>query len=177
MHAALSVLSIFCASAAASRAPIVGDASFSLDGSAWSATAADGTRLAAVVPGDLVSDLSRAGVISDPYFELEWRDKAGLWDLQNWTYELGFTTPTGWVAPGSTTLLVFESVKMAADISLNGSPLGAATSQHLRYAFDVGALLAPPGGANTLTVAFPAGRFDVRNDAGRMQGCSGGWGE
>ena len=169
-----------CAAAAAAvacagEARVAGDSLQLLDG-AWTATsdAAGAVPVPAVVPGDLISDLARAGVIPDPFFNLTWRDEAGRWDLAAWTFTSSFATPS-WAAAGASTLLVFDSVKMAADIVLNGAPLGAATSQHLRYSYDVSALLAPAGGSNTLSVAFPATVSDTRNDDGRYQGCSGGW--
>ena len=91
-----------------------------------------------------------------------------------WTYSLSFPTPATWDKQ-DTALLIFDSINMAADISLNGQAIGAATSQHLRYVFQVDTVLALPGDVNTLTVAFPPTVEDTRNDAGRFQGCSGGW--
>lgn len=65
--------------------------------------------------------------------------------------------------------LVFNSVKMGAAISLNGHVLGNTTNQHLRYTFEVAALLV--GGSNTVVV-----RFDRSIETGgRFMGCSGGW--
>ena len=136
---------------------------------------APGAPIAARVPGDVISDLAAAGAIRSPWLDLTWRDEAGRWDLDSWTYRTSFVTPAGWGSGGGETLLVFDSVKMAADVTLNGQVVGAASSQHLRYAFAVGAALAAPGGANELAVAFPPTVSDTRNDAGRFQGCSGGW--
>ena len=156
-------------------APIAADALLSLDGAAWTAqSSAGGAAIAAAVPGDVVSDLAAAGVIREPWLDLTWRDEAGRWDLAAWTYSLSFPTPATWDKQ-DTALLIFDSIKMAADISLNGQAIGAATSQHLRYVFQVDTVLALPGDVNTLTVAFPPTVEDTRNDAGRFQGCSGGW--
>jgi hypothetical protein len=69
-------------------------------------------------------------------------------------------------------LLVFDGIKMGANISLNGVPLGAALDQYLRYTFSLqsaGVALLPGDGANTLTVAFdPAVTVD-----GRFMACTG----
>jgi len=157
--------------------PIASDASLSLDGELWTAqsSAAGEAAIAARVPGDVVTDLAAAGVIRSPWLDLTWRDEAGRWDLNAWTYAAAFTTPAGWSAASGETFLVFDSVKMAADVALNGEAVGSVTSQHLRYAFPVGALLAAPGASNALAVVFPPTVSDTRNDAGRFMGCSGGW--
>jgi hypothetical protein len=61
---------------------------------------------------------------------------------------------------------------MAADVALNGAALGAATSQHLRYALAASGALAAPGADNVLTLTFPPTTQDARNDAGRYMGCA-----
>lgn len=161
-------------SALAADARIAGDVPpVSLDGSAWVGTSSSGATIPALVPGDLISDLARAGVIPDPWFDLTWRDQAGLWDLHAWNFTRDFPTPAS--AAAGATLLVFDSIKMAATVRLNGAVLGTATSQHLRYSYDVTPLLAPQGGSNTLSVAFQPTLSDTLNDEGRFQGCSGGW--
>lgn len=173
-----------CGCAAAGEVQIAGEVVQTLDGLAWSAVSSSGELVPAQVPGDLISDLARAGIISDPWKNLTWREQASLWDVLSWNYTVSFATPP-WANRGAT-LLVFDSVKMAGDVILNGVPLGAATSQHLRYTYDISKRLqAPPptaagGGAaatpvNTLTVSFPPTVSDTRNDFGRYQGCSGGW--
>ena len=172
LAAAATVLGGVCA--AAFEAPIAGDAAQTLDGLAWSAVSSSGQRVPAQVPGDLISDLARAGVIADPWKDLTWREQAGLWDTESWTFTVTFPTPA-WASSGGATLLVFDSVKMAGDIALNGAALGAATSQHLRYTYDVSKRLAGPGAANSLAVSFPPTVSDTRNDFGRYQGCSSGW--
>ena len=168
------------ASARAASARIAGAAWQSLDsssGTAWTATPGGGVggAVPAVVPGDLISDLARAGAIADPWRDLTWRAEAGRWDLQAWEFAADFATPA-WAAAGGRTLLVFDSVKLAADATLNGAPLALARSQHLRSALDVTAALARgAGAANALRVVFPPTVNDTRNDDGRFQGCSGGW--
>ena len=161
--------------AAAGEVPIAGDAAQALDGLAWSAVSSSGRRVQAQLPGDLISDLARAGVIADPWKDLTWREHAGLWDTHSWNFTVSFPTPA-WASIGAT-LVVFDSVKMAGDITLNGVALGAATSQHLRYTYDISKQLAAPSAAaaNSLTVSFPPTVTDTRNNPGRYPACSGGW--
>ena len=163
-------------STAAGETPIAGGAALLLDGLAWAAKSSSGQRVPAQVPGDIISDLARAGLIADPWKNLTWREHAGLWDTHSWNFTVSFPTPPAWARSGGATLLVFDSVKMAGDINLNSVVLGAATSQHLRYTYDVSNWLVSSAAAvNTLTVSFPPTVSDTRNDFGRFQGCSGGW--
>ena len=74
-------------------------------------------------------------------------------------------------------LLVFDGIKMGANIYVNGVQLGTATDQFLRYSFPLvasGALLDNGAGASTkhtLTVSFDP----AINTDGRFMACSGGW--
>ena len=96
-----------------------------LDGS-WMVTRAGGTGAAppplpAVVPGDILSDLQRAGRAPDPYFNLTWRDPeyVALWNTGTWTYRKSFETPTTVTAAAATAaagvkqlqLLVFDGIR------------------------------------------------------------------
>ena len=71
--------------------------------------------------------------------------------------------------PGTTVQLTFDGNKMAADVALNGVPLGFTNDMFLRTAFDASAALKPTG--NVLTVTFTTSK-DVRNEAGRWPACS-----
>jgi beta-mannosidase len=127
-----------------------------LDG-AWSATssAAPATpALNATVPGDILTDLQRAGRVPDPYFNSTWSEPSfvAAWNTGLWTYSKSFTSPP---AAGAA-LLVFEGIRMGAMISLNGHQLGNASDQFLRYTFPVGPLLKPAGQPNQLSVVFGA---------------------
>jgi hypothetical protein len=162
--------------------PLLGDSGspLSLSGEGWVLRSGDGAlEVSATVPGDVVTDLARAGVIADPLLDVNWRDQSGAWARAGgFRYERAFS-----VAPGSaletapSALLVLDGVKMAADVFLNGVLLSGAgvVDQHLRYEFEVGALLARGGAANNLTIALPAPGSDARNDEGRFMACSGGW--
>jgi hypothetical protein len=153
---------------------ISGTSFVTLDGSSWVASSSEGgDSVQAVVPGDIVSALSAQGRIPEsPWLDLTWREQAGLWDLQTWTFTRTFASPA---ATGSATLLVFDSIKMAANITLNGVFLGEAVNQHVRYTYSVQGILLPPGEENSLQVTFPPTVADARNDNGRYMAASGGW--
>ena len=147
-------------------------------GQPWVASSATwGLTVPATVPGDLVTDLQRAGVIGDPFFELGWLNTttpgaqgAPLWDVGPWNFTAGFDLA---VPAGAAAYLVFDGAKMAADVYLNGVAIGAMVDQFLRYAFPLPAGLLRPHG-NALAVVFGTSR-DPRNAEGRFSGASGGW--
>ena len=115
----------------------------------------------ATVPGDLVTDLQRAGVIADPLRDANFKNTT-WWNGRRWTYTKTFTWPASGdaaEADAAQALLVFEGVKMGAAVSLNGhaltepieGPAGNITDQFLRYTYEVGSLLRA---SNTLSVVF-----------------------
>jgi hypothetical protein len=145
------------------------------DGVAWTASEPSlGLRVAATVPGDVISDLQRAGVVPDPYFETAFRDNRTLWAPERaWTLAAAnVSLPPPGAAPGSSLLLVLESVKSGARVSFNGVALGEATNQFVRYVFELpaAAVRAAPG-ANAVAVAFD-GSLEL---SGRFMPCSGSW--
>ena len=94
-----------------------------------------------------------------------------LWDASNWTYSTAFDlTPAS--ATGQDVWLVFDGVKMAADVFLNGVYLGFTNDQFLRYTWSVKKYLQPTG--NVLQLTF-ATSLDPRNTEARFMGCTGGW--
>ena len=137
-----------------------------LDSDSWALSGSDGgASLQGVrVPSDVLTELEKAQVIGDPWFENNFRN-ASAWD-RDWTYSLQFDDV--WAGHG-TRLLVFDGVKMGATVSLNGEAVGIATNQFLRYVFPVSHLLQPT--ANNLSVIF---HRDI-DTHGRFMGCSGGW--
>lgn len=68
--------------------------------------------------------------------------------------------------------MVFDGIKMGAEIFLNGQSLGVVADQFLRYNFSVQNLLVTSGN-NTLQVTFPA-HYAI-DTAGRFMACTGGW--
>jgi len=115
-----------------------------------------------------------AGIIGDPLYELNFVPKgspaAPIWDSSQWAYSKTFDLSPA-AAAASEVLLIFDGVKMAADVALNGAPLGFLNDQFLRYSFPIKSLLRPSG--NVLSVTFTTS-LDPRNDEGRFMGCSGG---
>ena len=157
-------------------------------GGAWSVSNPafnGGAPLAATIPGDLVTDLQAAGAIGDPFYELGFLNTttpgalgAPVWDVGIWSYSMQFSLSPALaaaVAAGSTPCLVFDGVKMAATVYLNGIALGDVVDQFLRYNFELSAsALSPQNNLNNLTIAFGTSR-DPRNAEGRFSGASGGW--
>lgn len=89
--------------------------------------------IAASVPGDLLTDLQTAGVIGDPLFDVNFRN-ASAWAGKTWTYSTTFATPEDLTSdPGDSVLLVFDGIKMGAEIRVNGKLVATAVDQFLRY--------------------------------------------
>ena len=149
-------------------APIAADALQLLDGAAGWTFTDNATARAASVPGDLITDLQRAGAIGDPLYELNFKSLA--WDA-TFTYRLAFDASAALLAAPAR-WLVLDSVKMGAWVWLNGRFLGAVADQFLRYEFDVSAVLEPTD--NELLVTFPPSNHAL-NDEARWIACSGAW--
>ena len=122
----------------------------------------------ASVPGDLISDLQANGVVPDPWRETNFLDNSSVWTLPDYSYSRNFTVPTA-VAASARLLLVVDSVKMGAMVSLNGVALGNTTDQFLRYEFDVTDTIQQA--VNTLALLFSP----TVETAGRFMPCTGGW--
>ena len=195
--AALLLLSALLAALAAQPAraaglqdpPVAGaqGASQSLDGEAWVAASADGAfSVGAVVPGDLLTDLQRAGKLGDPLYEnnFDAYDASGkvqtpFWDRANVTYSISFALDArvralAGLGAGGEVLLVLDGVKMAAEVFLNGASLGVTADQFLRMTAPVAALLRPAQELNELSVVFLPST-DAANNGARFMACSGGW--
>lgn len=124
--------------------------------------------IAANVPGDLLSDLYKAGQIENPYYEDNWLVNSSLWNDNVWTYTTSFDSPSS--ADGEQDhILVFDGVKMGAHVKVNGEDMGDITDQFLQYIFELKSLK-PEG--NTLEVIFPGATLEC---GGRWMACSGGW--
>ena len=147
--------------------------------------AAGGLHIPATVPGDLLSDLARAGLVGDPLFEDNFLNGTATWNLPRWDLAKTFALDPALLAAaaaGHRAVLVLDGVKMGATVSLNGRVLGQATDQFLRYEYPLEAAdLAPRRGegesegevraAHELRVSF-ARDIDC---GGRWMACTGGW--
>jgi hypothetical protein len=127
-----------------------------LDGR-WVATnpASTPNPVPAMVPGDIMTDLQRAGLQPDPYFNSTWQEPSFIagWNTGLWVYTKQFTSQLQ-EPSASDQLLVFEGIRMGAMIALNGHFLGNATNQFQRYSFPVSSLLKNAGEENFLSVTF-----------------------
>lgn len=102
----------------------------------------------ATVPGTVHTDLLAAGLIDDPYLDLnEVKDE---WiGHTRWAYR----TSIDWADAGEEhTELVFDGLDTVATVSLNGEEVGRTFNQHRTYRFDVTDRLRE--GANELEVIF-----------------------
>ena len=143
-------------------------------------------NIPAVVPGDLWSDLMRAQLIDEPYYDRNFLTQRAVWAGHNnngtldphthttqrtrtWTYRTVMDT-----AQFNNTLLVVEGIKMGARLAWNGIPLGTVTDQFLRYIFPL------PHHNNNSQLDHNNNELSVTfdphlNTDGRFMGCSGGW--
>lgn len=132
----------------------------------------------AVVPGDILSDLEKAGLIGNPLYELNFKNST-LWMNYTWMYSVTFAVEESLLTRlqadmNTGLLLVFDGIKMAATISLNGQLIGNAADQFDRYQFSLSdahrqsrfGLLKT---TNILSVTFDP----ARNISGRFMACTG----
>lgn len=119
------------------------------------------------VPGDLITDMERAGIIEDPLYEFNMKNNT--WDNGIYVYTKKFM----FMSNSSTILLVFDGIKMGSYIHLNGIRLGETADQFLRYTYDVTNII-QKNNINLLEVIFPNSLSELNNE-GRYMACSGGW--
>lgn len=139
--------------------PIVGDEIRYLDGKWLASTPGKHVAIPATVPGDLISDLHAADLVGNPLYELNWLNST-IWEDNVWTYSTTFKAMPNPV-------LVFDGVKMGAEVKVNGKTLGTMTDQFLRYTFPLEGLQE----TNFLEVSFDK---QILCD-GRWMACTGGW--
>ncbi len=106
-----------------------------------------GAEYVATVPGDIHSDLVKAGVIPDPYYS----DNANVcsWVAeQDWIYEKEFNVTENMLK--NKICIVFNGIDTYSEILVNGKPVGNTENMFIRYSFEVNDLIVK--GKNTLTV-------------------------
>ena len=132
----------------------------------WEVSLADAvpgrSPLPASVPGDLISDLQRAGAVGDPYFETNFLDNRSVWQPD---FVYSRSVPASALPATPRHVLVLESVKMGAVVSINGLAIGTTTDQFLRYEFDATAALARLQQPEGSTAPPAAHRLSVRFDS------------
>ena len=124
----------------------------------------------ATVPGDLVTDLQRAGVVGNPLFNTNFQNSTA-WSGGTWTFSKVFALPAQMQGPGVSVLLVFDGIKMGATVMVNGHMLGNTTNQHRRWVYPLGSAVLGEAASHTVTVVFD----HAITTEGRYMDCSGGW--
>ena len=116
------------------------------------------------VPGDVFTDLWRAGRIDDPHFGTNSQKAKWINDYE-WWYFRNFDVPKG--MEGKKIRVVFDGVDFACDVWLNGEFLGSHEGMFSDFSFNITDLVKfttprEPRGRNNLTVRLaPAPRtFD-----------------
>jgi hypothetical protein len=120
-------------------------------------------RINATVPGDIITDLQRAGALHDPYHNTNWSQPefVAACNAGVWVYSKRFATPgeqqTDDDAPSSV-LLVLDGIRNGAMVFFNGAFLGNATNAYRRYVFDLdmSSFRRPPEPLNELEIHFGA---------------------
>lgn len=72
------------------------------------------------VPGDLVTDMQRAGVVPDPLHGRNYAN-ASAWAGDEWVYSTTVQLPAVFATAGSTTLVVFDGIKVCLPHQLHYS--------------------------------------------------------
>ena len=173
---------------------------FGLEGPQWQLFSQDGEYVVdAELPGDVLTDLMKAGVIGDPYVDRNfltqrhvWMGPQQFWNKSNdpfqlerrtrvWIYQCIFEVPE----TSNELLLVVEGIKMGAVLDLDGVVLGNVTDQFLRYEFSLNEALQRTASSvmaqRALQGSIPRKhKLTITLDPdictnGRFQACSGGW--
>ena len=140
--------------------------------------AAPSLTIKASVPGDLITDLQRAGQLGDPLFEKNWLNDT-IYHQHNWTYSTHFglsaaTLSAAQQGSGGRVQIVFDGIKMGARVSVNGVFIGEANDQFARYQWTLDPSvhkLRTGEKANVLSVEFDP----AIDTGGRFMSCTGGW--
>lgn len=140
-----------------------------LDGQ-WGVAGA-GHSFSGSVPGDLFSDLEEAGIIPDPIVNDNWLLNSSLWAKNTFNYSTSFSLTEAEAASGQS-LLVFDGIKMGANVFVNGKKVGTVVDQFLRYVFPLDGSSSVRAGSNSLVVSFDP---SIGTDGGRFMACTGGW--
>jgi beta-mannosidase len=149
----------------------------------WSATSpSQSLSITGSVPGDLITDLFHAGVIPEPLYELNWLN-ASIWNDHAWYYNRTFSLSRAQVqdltdpSNDSDILLVFDGIKMGANLYLNDVLIGQALAQFERLIFSFRSIVnnstlkgAIKAGGNVLSVVF-----DHTLSTPLFMQCTGGW--
>lgn len=87
----------------------------------------------AQVPGNVIGDLHRAGLVGDPYFGHNC-DELRPYEYTDWHYRTTFRLPKN-TAPDETLELEFGGIDTVAQATLNGHPLGSSRNMFIARKF------------------------------------------
>lgn len=107
-------------------------------------------RIPAQVPGNVIGDLTRSGIVEDPYFgcnSLRLRE----YEFIDWEYQLSFDAPE--LQPGERFELTLGGVDTVFTLLVNGVKAGEGANMFIAHTFDVTTLV-HPGAKNELRVAI-----------------------
>ena len=102
----------------------------------------------AQVPGNVIGDLHRAGIIPDPFFG---SNSVALrkYEFADWTYKTTFVPPE--YEPGERLQLTLDGVDTVFTLFINGEEVGKGENMFIAHSFDVTDFV-KPGVENELTV-------------------------
>ncbi len=151
-----------------------------LDGSDWNLIHHDkNINISGNVPGDVITDLTNAGIIADQLTDINWLDSKAidLWNAKGWLYTKDIMLDIMLLESSKEIFLVFDSVKMGATLYLNGIQVGIFQSQFIRYKFAIKKYLHFDTMATSplklnIMIEFNDTKVDVEN---RYMACTGGW--
>eukprot|EP01114_Cavostelium_apophysatum_P010650 TRINITY_DN2464_c0_g1_i1.p1 TRINITY_DN2464_c0_g1~~TRINITY_DN2464_c0_g1_i1.p1 ORF type:complete len:818 (+),score=180.58 TRINITY_DN2464_c0_g1_i1:25-2478(+) len=117
----------------------------------WKLTNSNGSvSLDGEVPGNVHTDLIRAGLIDDPYYR--YNDVVYRWvAMDDWTYSRTFTL-TSDIMSQKEILLWCEGLDTAASIRVNGFLVGEANNMFRRWIYNISSIAVT--GDNTIEVSF-----------------------
>ena len=143
---------------------------FDLGGNDWTLTNATmGRTIAAEVPGQVHTDLLRAGVIGEPFNASN--EQLQKWiALTSWTYAKTFDVPAALLSKEHV-MLVSHGLDTVATVSLNGKRVLDSTNMFHRLRVDIKSLLKQSG--NTLAIEFGS---KVKAANASANSCSEGYG-
>ncbi len=107
------------------------------------------TEIPAQVPGNVIGDLHRAGLLPDPYVGTN-SLLTRPYEFIDWTYITSFSTPD--FDNDERVELCFEGVDTVFDLYVNGEKIGCGRNMYIEHRFDVTQYLRKDHKANQLRV-------------------------
>lgn len=136
-------------------------------------------QMVGTVPGDIANDLYQAGMINDPHTDINFIADGPIWAKNTWTYNTTFQLSSQDISSLESAdgdiLLVFDGIKMAANIFINNQLIDTSISQFLRLNYSLQAYQQKTkgliAGNNNMSVVFDP----TLETQGLFAQCSGGW--